>query len=408
MTSDSTPPPAQGSPQQDLGSPQQDQPTPPYQPAPVRTLRRSETDRVAAGLAGGMGEYFGVDPVIFRVLFATTAFFGGAGILAYLIAWAVIPERSQATAPIDRFVAGMRRSKVPLWVAAVGAVLVVWIVLSSWWVPWHAFPWMFFPLLLAAVILAVGLSRRPARPIAPQATQPMQAPAYEPPTAGFTAPQPATGELRSWISEARQAARERHRRSAPVRWGTLGGLAAVLVLLAALDVAWGVAIPVYFWAVLLVVTAGLVVGAVTRRPVWWISVLLVPAAIGAFVFAGCRASLHDGSGDNTYTPVNAAALHTNYRQAFGRLQLDLSQVTALDAPQTIHVRQAAGQVRLLVPRSLAVLVHAKVHLGEVTIDGRTDSGGMSLTSDLVTQGPGSPLTIDVNINAGELRIEHVS
>ncbi len=126
MTSDSTPPPAQGSPQQDLGSPQQDQPSPPYQPAPVRTLRRSETDRVAAGLAGGMGEYFGVDPVIFRVLFATTAFFGGAGILAYLIAWAVIPERSQATAPIDRFVAGMRRRKVPLWVAAVGAVLVVW------------------------------------------------------------------------------------------------------------------------------------------------------------------------------------------------------------------------------------------------------------------------------------------
>ncbi|HYU85941.1 MAG TPA: PspC domain-containing protein [Kribbellaceae bacterium] len=376
-------------------------------------MRRSETDRVAAGLAGGMGEYFGVDPVIFRVLFATTAFFGGAGILAYLIAWAVIPERSQVNAPIDRFVAGMRRRKVPLWVAAVGAVLVVWIVLSSWWVPWHAFPWMFFPLLLAAVILAVALSRRPAQPIAPQApqAQPTQAtqpmPAYGPPP-GFTGPQPATGEFRSWISEARQAARERRRRSAPVRWGTLGGLAAVLVVLAALDVAWGVAIPVYFWAVLLIVTAGLVVGAVMRRPVWWISVLLVPAAIGAFVFAGCRASLHDGSGDNTYTPVNAAALHTNYRQAFGRLQLDLSQVTALDAPQTIHVRQAAGQVRLLVPRSLAIIVHAKVHLGDVTIDGRTDSGGMSLRSDLVTPGPGSPLTIDVNINAGELRIEHVS
>jgi phage shock protein PspC (stress-responsive transcriptional regulator) len=409
MTSDSTPPPAQGSPQQDQ----------PQQPAPVRTLRRSETDRVAAGLAGGMGEYFGVDPVIFRVLFATTAFFGGAGILAYLIAWAVIPERSQANAPIDRFVAGMRRRKVPLWVAMVGAVLLVWIVLSSWWVPWRVFPWMFFPLLLAAVILSVALSRRPAQPIAPygpvvppgpqpqvtQATQPV--PPYGPPP-GFTAVQPAAGELRSWVSEARQAARERRRRSAPVRRGTLGGLAFVLALLAVIDVAWGVVIPAYFWAVLLIVTAGLVVGAVTRRPVWWISVLLVPAAIGAFVFAGCRASLHDGSGDNTYTPVNAAALHTNYRQAFGRLQLDLSQVTALDAPQTIHVRQAAGQIRLLVPQSLAVLVHAKVHLGDVTVDGRTDSGGMSITSDLVTPGPGSPLTVDVDINAGELRIEHVA
>jgi phage shock protein PspC (stress-responsive transcriptional regulator) len=417
MTFDATPPAPAGSPTGPPTGPSKDQPPGTPQDrwqdesqgarGEVRTLRRSESDRVAAGLAGGMGEYFGVDPVIFRVLFATTAFFGGAGILAYLIAWAVIPERSQQNASIDRFVAGMRRRKVPLWVAGVGGVLVVWIVLSSWWVPWRVFPWMFFPLLLAAVILAVGLSRRPAQPIGPQAQATQPVAAYGP-AAGFTAVQPATGEFRSWISEARQAARERRRRSAPVRWGTLGGLAFVLVLLAVADVAWGVVIPAYFWAVLLVVTSGLVVGAITRRPVWWISVLLVPAAIGAFVFAGCRASLHDGSGDNTYTPVNAAALHTNYRQAFGRLELDLTQLTALDAPQTIHLTQAAGQVRLIVPQNLAVTVHSKVRLGDVTIDGRTDSGGMSISSDLVTPGPGSPLTVDVDINAGELRIEHVS
>jgi hypothetical protein len=64
-------------------------------------------------------------------------------------------------------------------------------------------------------------------------------------------------------------------------------------------------------------------------------------------------------------------------------------------------------VLLIVPRTLPVTVHSKVHLGDVRVDDRTDSDGMNITSDLVTPGPGSRLTIDVNISAGELRVEHV-
>src|SRR5215831_14217965 len=92
-------------------------PTPPTAPPPAtpRQLRRSVTNRVAAGVSGGLGEYFGVDPVLFRVLFATTAFFGGAGILAYVIAWAAIPEQGAAHAPIDRLMGGGRRRSAPLW-----------------------------------------------------------------------------------------------------------------------------------------------------------------------------------------------------------------------------------------------------------------------------------------------------
>src|SRR5262249_31355461 len=91
------PPPADGPP----AAPPPDETPPPGPdfgpagppPAAPRQLRRSDSNRVAAGVAGGLGEYFAVDPVLFRVLFAVTAFFGGAGILAYVIAWAAIPER---------------------------------------------------------------------------------------------------------------------------------------------------------------------------------------------------------------------------------------------------------------------------------------------------------------------------
>ena len=119
---------------------------PPTQP--IRTLRRSSSDRVAAGVAGGLGEYFRVDPVLFRVLFAATAFFGGAGAVAYLIAWAAIPESGAGNAPIDRFASQLRHRHVPLWLVASVAVVVAWALLFSWWAPWP-----FAPLVLAVVIL---------------------------------------------------------------------------------------------------------------------------------------------------------------------------------------------------------------------------------------------------------------
>ncbi len=154
--------------------PPSDQPGTPNPPNAPRTLRRSENSRVAAGVSGGLGEYFGVDPVIFRVLFATTAFFGGAGIIAYLIAWAAIPERSQAHAPVDRLIAGLRNRNVPLWILAVVAVLLVWGGLFSWWEPHRFFPWMFFPLTIATLVLVVALSQR--RPAPPGSAPPGSAP----------------------------------------------------------------------------------------------------------------------------------------------------------------------------------------------------------------------------------------
>lgn len=56
-------------------------------------LRRSLTDRRVAGVCGGLGKYFGVDPVWFRLLFVLTALPGGIpGIPLYVICWIVIPE----------------------------------------------------------------------------------------------------------------------------------------------------------------------------------------------------------------------------------------------------------------------------------------------------------------------------
>jgi phage shock protein PspC (stress-responsive transcriptional regulator) len=50
----------------------------------TRILNRSTEDKMIAGVAGGLGEYFGVDPVLFRVGFVAATLLSGVGLLAYL------------------------------------------------------------------------------------------------------------------------------------------------------------------------------------------------------------------------------------------------------------------------------------------------------------------------------------
>ena len=65
-------------------------------------LRRSVTDRKVAGVAGGLGRHLNIDPTILRVLFVVLCFFGGAGFVAYGVAWLLVPEEGRREAPADQ------------------------------------------------------------------------------------------------------------------------------------------------------------------------------------------------------------------------------------------------------------------------------------------------------------------
>jgi phage shock protein PspC (stress-responsive transcriptional regulator) len=56
-----------------------------------KTLRRSRTDKMVAGVCGGLGKYFGLDATILRLVFVLLLIFAGTGLLAYLVMWLVIP-----------------------------------------------------------------------------------------------------------------------------------------------------------------------------------------------------------------------------------------------------------------------------------------------------------------------------
>lgn len=57
-----------------------------------KRLYRSRTQRMLAGVCGGIAEYFNVDPTLIRLAWVVFCFIGGSGILAYIIAAIVVPE----------------------------------------------------------------------------------------------------------------------------------------------------------------------------------------------------------------------------------------------------------------------------------------------------------------------------
>jgi phage shock protein PspC (stress-responsive transcriptional regulator) len=66
-------------------------------PRAMQTLTRSEEDRVIGGVAGGIAQRSGVGSTIVRLAWVLSVFFGGFGILAYLILWIALPRRSPYT-----------------------------------------------------------------------------------------------------------------------------------------------------------------------------------------------------------------------------------------------------------------------------------------------------------------------
>ena len=60
--------------------------------AGTRRLYRSRTDRKIAGVCGGLAAYWGIDPVIPRLIWVAFVLAAGAGLLAYIICWIVIPS----------------------------------------------------------------------------------------------------------------------------------------------------------------------------------------------------------------------------------------------------------------------------------------------------------------------------
>jgi len=69
-----------------------------------KRLERKREGRMLAGVCAGIGDYFGIDVNIVRLIFAVACIFGFMGALVYLVAWAVLPEEDEKESMVEHLV----------------------------------------------------------------------------------------------------------------------------------------------------------------------------------------------------------------------------------------------------------------------------------------------------------------
>lgn len=69
-------------------------------------LYRSRKERVIGGVCGGLAEYFGIDPIIIRIVAVVLLFGHGVGLLAYIIMWIAVPEE-----PLEHYYARFKKAQ---------------------------------------------------------------------------------------------------------------------------------------------------------------------------------------------------------------------------------------------------------------------------------------------------------
>jgi len=67
-----------------------------------KKLYRSKKDHMIAGVCGGIAEYFDIDSTLVRLLTGLSIILGGAGVVAYIIAWIIIPQTPEQVSD-DKF-----------------------------------------------------------------------------------------------------------------------------------------------------------------------------------------------------------------------------------------------------------------------------------------------------------------
>ena len=407
-----------------------------------RRLCRSSTDKVVAGVAGGIGAYFGIDSVIVRIAFIVATFMGGAGPFLYLIGWLALPRENSGSVVTEALASDSPRRVRSL--LAIGLIVVGLLFTASlsgaffdlFVDVWSMAPYLPLILIAAGVALVLwpGSSERPQpTPVRPR-TAPAHAPDAPMSSSAYSAPPPPPASAGpEWASSTVHGPshipppRPRRRRSTTglLTVAVLLVYAGGAVLLGRLD-AIEVDVAAFFAVALAITGAGLVVSALARpaRGLLAVGLLLLP---GAVLFAGADVSWWSGVGERRVAPASAAELQGEYKHGIGQLVLDFSGLEPDGADRSLDVSLGVGEVLVYVPDDFRLRANIKLGVGSVTKRrslsisdesgiyswqslGSIDSGfGVdTVVMSAATGGwPGGALNLDIDVGAGAVDIVKV-
>lgn len=418
----------------------------------LHQLRRSTNDRYIAGVAGGLGRHFGIDPTIIRVVLVVLAFFGLAGVVIYVAAWLFVPEDGQQRARIEL---GHEGRKAML----IGAVVVAGLLFlgdSLGNLGGNGFFWPLPLIIIGLVVFAVVAGRNnrrqppapwggpigthPANAVAPggsgtpvgtpvgdtssaagnagndpgfDQTRPLPwseggaAPTYGPTYTATSVAPPA------WMPPAAPAyvPPPRPRRTGMVLfWPTLALIAIALGSMAA----FGLSVPVAAYpAVALAITgAMLVLGAFVGRGGGLIALgLFTSVALALTSIVGVTVG-DSGNKQLHLQPLTAAEVTSVRHAGTGTIDLDLTKVADpanLDG-RTIDLSLRAGEIRVTTPPGVTVELAARIrYAGDLTVGPDNSSGINPQMHQQLNAAPGQPtLRLNIDLRVGSVEVNNAS
>jgi phage shock protein PspC (stress-responsive transcriptional regulator) len=416
-------------------------------PRPRRLVREPD-DRKIAGVCAGLADRLGVDVSLVRLGAVVLAVFTPVGLIAYLVAWAIVPERRPDEPRVVAPPADLPRlGRIPLWVLVLAGVALVWTLSDGSWWPW----WPNGPVIaLALVGLGVWLLVRdddhkgPPHPGSPPGSSAPEGPETGDPDtlgvrsttldAGFAEPLDQSegagppGEfpppVSPWWSGAETDTPTDVATPAgpPAASGGLGrshvALAFVGLLLIAAGLAWllhvldvaSLSLRDGLATGLVIVGLGLVVAA-WHGHAWFLVVLGVLFGSTIALAEAVNVPFDAGAGDRLVVVDTRGELADDHELFAGALTLDLRRAPLSDGPHTVDAAVGMGKLRVIVPADSSVEVDAKVKAGNIDGDlaPTPDEGGVDL-HETFGVGPRQrvpDLRLDLWVGIGELVVDRV-
>jgi phage shock protein PspC (stress-responsive transcriptional regulator) len=379
---------------------------------PPKRLERYPGRAPIGGVAEGLGVYFGLDPVIFRIAFVVLALAGGSGVLAYLIGWVAIPAASEVA----------QADGTPAWEDERARRWVGWglIVLAVLLLAADPFEIARGGLLwgLALIIIGILLFRSDERRADPSVvSNPESSPPSTAAPAGTRQSEATRGPGEAVPTAPTDPAPPPRESSAPEtssEASLIGRMTVGVALLASgvaalLDAAGLVSIgATAYVALLLAITGGgLLVSAWWGRARWLIAAgLTLLILLAGSVTLGPDWRIGGGVGEREWVPRSAAEVESTYELFAGEGVLDLTEADLTDEV-SIDVGVTFGSLTVIVPEGASVAAEGRVTAGDIDLLGARASG-LSVERSLVHDADEDASHVELDLSAvfGEIIVRH--